>query len=79
MLDIIILSKLYSDKINFELLDTDKVGVVAYLQSPFSEIQMANVSGKFYHEVDKAMQRLVMPVNLLICWWLSVTKYFPMS
>jgi hypothetical protein len=35
-------------KINFELLDTDKVGVVAYLrkQSPFSEIQMANVSGK---------------------------------
>ncbi|MHA3789444.1 glycosyl hydrolase [Flavobacterium hauense] len=33
--------------INFEMLDTDKVGVVAFLwqQSPFSEVQMDNVSG----------------------------------
>jgi hypothetical protein len=40
-------------KINFELLDTDKVGVVAYLrkQSPFSEIQMANVSGKIFTQI----------------------------
>ena len=37
-------------KINFELLDKDKVGVVAYLrkQSPFSETQMANVSEKIF-------------------------------
>jgi beta-glucanase (GH16 family) len=34
-------------KINFELLDTDKTGVVAFLwkQSPFTETQMTNVSG----------------------------------
>ncbi len=37
-------------KINFELLDTDKVGVVAYLwkQSPFTETQMSNVSGNIF-------------------------------
>jgi hypothetical protein len=37
-------------KINFELLDKDKVGVIAYLwrQSPFSEVQMANVSGNIF-------------------------------
>lgn len=37
-------------KFNFELLDTDKVGVVAYLwkQSPFSEAQMSNVSGNIF-------------------------------
>ena len=34
-------------KMTFEMLDTDKVGVVAILwnQSPFSETQMTNVSG----------------------------------
>lgn len=37
-------------KINFELLDTDRVGVVAYLwkQSPFSETQMTPVSGNIF-------------------------------
>ena len=37
-------------KITFELLDTDKVGVVAYLwkQSPFSETSMSNVSGNIF-------------------------------
>jgi len=37
-------------KINFELLDTDRVGVVAYLwkQSPFSETQMTPVSGSIF-------------------------------
>lgn len=37
-------------KITFELLDTDKVGVVAFLwkQSPFSETQMINVSGNIF-------------------------------
>jgi hypothetical protein len=37
-------------KITFEMLDTDKVGVVAFLwkQSPFSETQMSNVSGNIF-------------------------------
>jgi beta-glucanase (GH16 family) len=34
-------------KVTFELLDTDKIGLVAFLrkQTPFSEVQMNNVSG----------------------------------
>lgn len=37
-------------KITFEMLDTDKVGVVAFLwkQSPFAETQMTNVSGNIF-------------------------------
>jgi beta-glucanase (GH16 family) len=37
-------------KITFELLDTDKIGVVAYLwqQTPFTETQMTNVSGNIF-------------------------------
>lgn len=37
-------------KITFEMLDTDKVGVVAFLwkQSPFTETQMSNVSGNIF-------------------------------
>ncbi|HBI01357.1 MULTISPECIES: family 16 glycosylhydrolase [unclassified Flavobacterium] len=37
-------------KITFELLDTDKVGIVAFLwrQTPFTEYQMTNVSGNIY-------------------------------
>ncbi len=37
-------------KITFEMLDTDKVGVVAFLwkQSPFTETQMTNVSGNIF-------------------------------
>jgi beta-glucanase (GH16 family) len=39
-----------SVKITYELLDTDKVGLVAYLwrQSPFTETQMTNVSGRIF-------------------------------
>jgi beta-glucanase (GH16 family) len=39
-----------SVKITFEMLDTDKVGVVAFLwkQSPFAETQMTNVSGNIF-------------------------------
>jgi beta-glucanase (GH16 family) len=39
-----------SVKITFELLDTDKIGVVAYLwkQSPFAETSMSNVSGNIF-------------------------------
>lgn len=37
-------------KITFEMLDTDRVGVVAFLwrQSPFTETQMTNVSGNIF-------------------------------
>ena len=37
-------------KVTFELLDTDRTGLVAYLwrQSPFSEVQMTNVSGRIF-------------------------------
>ncbi|WP_291135119.1 family 16 glycosylhydrolase [Flavobacterium sp. UBA7663] len=37
-------------KITFELLDTDRVGVVAYLwkQAPFTETPMSNVSGRIF-------------------------------
>jgi beta-glucanase (GH16 family) len=37
-------------KITFELLDTDKVGVIAYLwkQTPFTETPMSNVSGTIF-------------------------------
>ena len=37
-------------KITFELLDTDHVGVVAFLwkQNPFTETQMTNVSGNTF-------------------------------
>lgn len=37
-------------KITFEMLDTDKVGVVAFLwkQNPFTEYQMSNVSGNIF-------------------------------
>jgi hypothetical protein len=36
--------------VTFELLDTDKQGVIAYLwkQTPFSESEMTNVSGKVF-------------------------------
>lgn len=39
-----------SVKITYELLDTDKVGLVAFLwrQSPFTETQMTNVSGRIF-------------------------------
>jgi hypothetical protein len=39
-----------SVKITYELLDTDKVGLIAYLwrQSPFAETQMTNVSGRIF-------------------------------
>ena len=37
-------------KVTFELLDTDKPGLIAYLwkENPFAESQMANVSGKIF-------------------------------
>lgn len=67
-------------KINFELLDTDKVGVVAYLwkQSPFSESQMSNVSGNIFTKTITG-QTIGSTINyackFAFAGGLSVTKY----
>lgn len=69
-------------KITFELLDTDKVGVVAYLwrQSPFSETQMTNVSGNIFTKTITG-QTIGATINYAVKFayagGLSVTKYFP--
>lgn len=68
-------------KITFEMLDTDKVGVVAYLwrQNPFTEYQMTNVSGNIF---TKTLTGLTMgatvqyAVKFAYAGGLSVTKYF---
>jgi hypothetical protein len=68
-------------KITFELLDTDKTGVFAYLwrQSPFAETQMTNVSGKiFTHTITN--QTIGSTINYAVKFaytgGLSVTRYF---
>lgn len=71
-----------SVKFTFELLDTDKVGVVAYLwrQSPFTEFQMTNVSGNIY-TFTVPNQTLGQTINyackFAFSGGLAVTKYFP--
>jgi beta-glucanase (GH16 family) len=68
-------------KINFELLDTNKAGVVAYLwkQSPFSETQMSNVSGNIFTKTITG-QTIGSTINyackFAFAGGLSVTKYF---
>lgn len=68
-------------KFTFELLDTDKVGVVAYLwkQSPFTENQMTNVSGTIFTKTITG-QTLGSTINygckFAFAGGLSVTKYF---
>ena len=68
-------------KITFELLDTDRVGVVAYLwkQSPFSEVQMTNVSGTIFTKTISG-QTLGSTINYAVKFayagGMSVTKYF---
>ncbi|MGO4816800.1 family 16 glycosylhydrolase [Flavobacterium sp. W22_SRS_FP1] len=68
-------------KITFELLDTDKIGVVAYLrkQTPFSETQMTNVSGKIFTQTITG-QTTGSTINYAVKFafegGLSVTKYF---
>ncbi len=69
-------------KITFELLDTDKVGVVAYLwrQSPFAETQMTNVSGNIFTKTITGQTlgaTLNYGVKFAYAGGLSVTKYFP--
>ncbi|MEI7509765.1 MAG: T9SS type A sorting domain-containing protein, partial [Flavobacterium sp.] len=68
-------------KITFELLDTDKVGVVAYLwkQTPFSEIQMTNVSGNTFTQTVTGLtigSTINYAVKFAYAGGLSVTKYF---
>ena len=68
-------------KITFELLDTDKVGVVAYLwkQTPFSETQMTNVSGNTFTQTVTGLtigSTINYAVKFAYAGGLSVTKYF---
>ncbi len=70
-----------SVKFTFELLDTDKTGVVAYLwkQSPFSESAMANVSGKIFSSTISGQtigSTINYGVKFAYAGGMSVTKYF---
>jgi beta-glucanase (GH16 family) len=68
-------------KITFELLDTDKTGVVAYLwrQSPFAETQMSNVSGKIFTQTITGQavgSTISYAVKFAFTGGMAVTKYF---
>jgi beta-glucanase (GH16 family) len=68
-------------KITFELLDTDKTGVVAYLwkQTPFLETQMSNVSGNIFTKTITGQtvgSTINYAVKFAYAGGLSVTKYF---
>lgn len=68
-------------KITFELLDTNQVGVVAYLwkQSPFSEVQMTNVSGTTFTRTITGQtigSTISYAVKFAFAGGLAVTKYF---
>ncbi len=68
-------------KITFELLDTDKVGVVAFLrrQTPFTEYQMTNVSGNSYSYTITGQtpgSTISYAVKFAYAGGLSVTNYF---
>lgn len=70
-----------SVKITFEILDTDKVGVVAFLwkQSPFTESQMTNVSGTIFTKTINGQtigSTIYYAVKFAYAGGLSVTKYF---
>ena len=67
-------------KITFELLD-DKSGVIAYLwkQTPFSEVQMTNVSGKIFTKTITGQtvgSTITYAVKFAFAGGLAVTKYF---
>src|SRR5690606_25384156 len=68
-------------KITIELLDTDKVGVVAFLwrQNPFTEYQMANVSGNSFTYTITGQTNgatISYAVKFAYAGGLSVTRYF---
>lgn len=68
-------------KVTFELLDTDKTGVVAYLwkQTPFTETAMTNTSGKIFTQTLTG-QTLGSTINYAVKFayagGMSVTKYY---
>ena len=67
--------------INFELLDNDKSGVIAYLwkETPFSESQMVNVSGKIFSATlngQTAGSTISYACKFSYAGGASVTKYF---
>lgn len=68
-------------QITFEMLDTDKVGVIAYLwnQSPFAETQMTNVSGNKFTKTITGQTigaTISYAVKFAFAGGLAVTKYF---
>lgn len=68
-------------KITFEMLDTDKVGVVAFLwkQSPFTETQMTNVSGNNFTKTITGQtigSTISYAVKFAYAGGLSVTNYY---
>ncbi|MEX0595657.1 MAG: T9SS type A sorting domain-containing protein, partial [Candidatus Paceibacterota bacterium] len=70
-----------SVKITFQLLDTDKVGVVAFLwrQSPFTEYPMTNVAGNSYTYTITGQTigaTISYAVKFAYAGGLSVTNYF---
>jgi len=67
-------------KITFELLDINRVGLVAYLwkQSPFSEAQMTNVSGNIFTKTISGLANgtvISYAVKFAYAGGLSVTNY----
>jgi beta-glucanase (GH16 family) len=69
-------------KVTFELLDTDKIGLVVFLrkQTPFSEVQMTNVSGSRTFTYTLTGQTpgstISYAVKFAYANGLSVTQYF---
>ncbi|MFZ4105730.1 family 16 glycosylhydrolase [Flavobacterium sp.] len=68
-------------KITYGLLDTDKVGVVAFLwkQSPFSELQMTNVSGNIFTRTITGLtigSTINYGVKFAFAGGMSVTNYY---
>ncbi|WP_298948240.1 glycosyl hydrolase [uncultured Polaribacter sp.] len=66
--------------ITFELLDTDKTGVVAYLwkQSPFAETQMSLVSGKKFSQTINGLtngETISYACKFAFAGGLAITKY----
>ena len=68
-------------KVTFELLDTDKIGLVAFLrkQTPLSEVQMTNVSGRTFSYTLTGQtpgSTISYAVKFAYANGLSVTQYF---
>jgi len=69
-------------KVTFEMLDTNHVGVVAFLwnQAPFSEVQMDHVSGNIFTKTISGQtigSTVHYAVKFAYANGLAVTKYFP--